>query len=757
MKSAFFTLLTITFFSASAFAQSGGTITGIITDKTNRQPVLGANVFVIETGRGDATTATGEYKITELEPGTYSLRVSYLGYTSVTKTDIVVSNVSFTRVNFDIEPADLELETIEVTTSYYQKNTDNITSLNAFSFEEIRRAPGGQEDIVRAISVVPGVATQSGGRNDLVVRGGGPSENLFLIDGLEVPNINHFGTQGATGGPLTLVNVDFVDNTEFATGGFGARYGDRLSSVLNISLREGRQDRWGSKTNLSATGFGANIEGPVGQDGNFLFSARRSYLDFIFKAAGFGFIPEYWDFQGKYVQRIDDKNKLQFFGIGALDNVSFDNANRKNRLSNSQILGSDQNQYVIGGTWQHVTSAGLMNITLGRNYVDFSSAQADTNQVKIFDNQAYEAENSIRAEMITRLTPKVEMTVGGQYKLVQANSKLIVNAKNPFGDVFNVNEDNDLTAHKASFYLQAAHDWAHGFDYTVGLRADYFSAIKNELALSPRVSLGFNLNELNRFTASAGLYHQSPSYTWLANNSNNQNLNHLQSIQTVLGYEHMFRADTKFRVEAYYKDYKNYPASTSRTYLVLANTGAGFGGQQDGFASFGFDDLVSKGTGFSRGLEFQIQKKLSEVKLYGIASLSLNEVFFTPLDGKEYRGSYSQPIIFNLSGGYQFANNYELGLKFRMASGLPYTPFNSDGTQNVSEYNQKTLDLTHQLDVRVDKRWNFTAWNLITYIDIQNIYGQENQFSVQWDLETQQVRKGSSIGVLPTIGITAEF
>lgn len=757
MKSAFLTFLTLTFVSLSAFAQSGGTITGVITDKSNRQPVLGANVLVIETGRGDATTATGEYKITGLEPGIYSLRVSYLGYTSVTKTDIVVNNVSFTRLNFEIEPADLELETIEVTTSYYQKNTDNITSLNAFSFEEIRRAPGGQEDIVRAISVVPGVATQSGGRNDLVVRGGGPSENLFLIDGLEVPNINHFGTQGATGGPLTLVNVDFVDNTEFATGGFGARYGDRLSSVLNISFREGRQDRWGSKTTLSATGFGANVEGPVGQNGNFLFSARRSYLDFIFKSAGFGFIPEYWDFQGKVVQRIDEKNKIQFFGIGALDNVTFDNANRKNRLSNSQILGSDQNQYVVGGTWQHIMSAGLMNITLGRNYVDFSSAQADTNQVRIFDNQAYEAENSVRAEMITRLTPKVEMTVGAQYKLVQANSKLLVNAKDPLGAVFNVNEDNNLTAHKASFYLQAAHDWAHGFDYTVGLRADYFSAIKNELAISPRVSLGFNLDELNRFTASAGLYHQSPSYTWLANNSYNQNLKHLQSIQTVLGYEHMFRADTKFRVEGYYKDYKNYPASTSRTYLVLANTGAGFGGLQDGFASFGFDNLVSKGTGFSRGLEFQIQKKLSEVKCYGIASLSLNEVYFTPLDGKKYRGSYAQPVIFNLSGGYQFANNYELGLKFRMASGLPYTPFNSDGTQNVSEYNQKTLDLTHQLDVRVDKRWNFTTWNLITYLDIQNIYGKENQFSVQWDVEKQQVKKGSSIGVLPSIGVTAEF
>ncbi len=756
MKSVFF-FLSLLFSVSAGIAQQGGILTGTVLDKGTRQPVIGANVLVIETGRGDATNLTGEYKISGLSPGVYSVRVSYLGYNSVTRTDVVVSNVSFTRLNFEIEPSDLELETIEVTSSYYQKSTDNINSLNAFSYEEIRRSPGGQEDIVRAISVVPGVATQAAGRNDLIVRGGGPSENLFLIDGLEVPNINHFGTQGATGGPLTLVNVDFVENTDFSTGGFGVRYGDRLSSVMNITLREGRQDRWGSKTTLSATGFGSNIEGPVGEKGNFLFSARRSYLDFIFKAAGFGFIPQYWDFQGKFVQRIDEKNKLEFFGIGAIDEVTFDNDKRENRLSNSQVLGSNQNQYVAGLTWQNVSSIGIFSLTAGRNYVGFSTKQADTNLVTLFANEADEAENSLRAEWITRLTPRVELTAGSQYKLVQARSKLFVNATDPLQSVFSVDDDNSLTAHKGSVYLQAAHDWNHGFDYTVGLRADYFSALTEPWAFSPRVAAGYNLNELNRITLSAGLYHQSPSYTWLANNPSNENLNHLLSFQTVAGYEYLLRADTRFRAEVYYKSYRNYPASLDRTYLVLANTGAGFGGLQDGFASFGFDRLVSKGTGYSQGIEFQIQKKLSEVKCYGLASLSLNQVVFTPLNSKKYRGSYSQPVIFNLSGGYQFATGYELGLKFRLASGLPYTPYNPDGTRNVSEYNQKTLDVTHQLDLRLDKRWSFTAWNLVTYIDVQNVYGKNNQFGVQWDVEKQKVREESSIGVLPSIGVTAEF
>lgn len=742
--------------SVNLFAEDGGKIVGKVIDHSTKESIIGANVLIVGTTIGVSTDSEGNYSFVKLQPGTYTLRFSYIGYKEIVKTDIVVNNVSFTRLNVELHASDLLLENVTVTADYYQKSTDNISSLNTFSFEEIRRAPGGQEDILKAIAIVPGVAAL-GGRNDLVVRGGGPTENLYLIDGFEVPNINHFGAQGATGGPISLVNLDLVSNTDFSTGGFGVRYGDRLSSVVNISFREGRSDRWGGKTNLSVTGFGTIIEGPVGQNGNILFSARRSYLDLIFKAVGFGFVPQYWDFQGKYVQRIDEKNKLQIFGIGALDDISFNNETRKNKLTNSQFLGSDQNQYVVGTTWQHVTSSGLMNLSIGRNYVDFSSEQADTNLVKIFDNKAFEAENSVRAELITYLTPKVELTIGAQYKLVQANSTLMVNATDPLGNKFLVNEDNNLNAHKVAFYFQYAHDWNYGIDYTVGLRADYFSAIKNKLALSPRAALGYNLNDFNRFTFSTGIYHQAPSYTWLANNKSNQNLEHLQSIQTVLGYEYLIREDTKFRLEGYYKDYKNYPASNNRTYLVLSNTGAGWGGLQDGFASFGFDNLVSKGKGFSRGVEFQLQKKMSEIRLYGLASLSLNEVFYTPLDGKEYRGSYSQPVVFNISGGYQFANNYELGLKFRMASGLPYTPFNLDGSQNVSEYNQKTLNVTHQLDVRVDKRWNFTDWNLVTYVDIQNIYGQNNNYNIEWDIEKQQVQKQNGIGVFPSIGINAEF
>ena len=209
-----------------------------------------------------------------------------------------------------LDQTEIDIEGMEVRAAYFQKNPDSPVSVQRLSYEEIRRSPGAFEDVVRAVSVIPGVAQAQPGRNDLVVRGGAPSENLFTVDNIEIPNINHFGTQGASGGPLSFINLDFVREATFSTGGFGVRYGDRMSSVLNIELREGRTDRLGGKATISATQFGLNVEGPIASGGQFVFSARRSYLDFIFKAAGFSFVPEYWDFLGRGSFRIDARNEI---------------------------------------------------------------------------------------------------------------------------------------------------------------------------------------------------------------------------------------------------------------------------------------------------------------------------------------------------------------------------------------------------------------------------------------------------------------
>jgi hypothetical protein len=241
-------------------------------------------------------------------------------------------------------------------------------------------------------------------------------------------------------------------------------------------------------------------------------------------------------------------------------------------------------------------------------------------------------------------------------------------------------------------------------------------------------------------------------------NESNRGLRAARADQYVLSLEHLLDADLKVRLEAFSKRYRDYPASVDRPYLVLANTGGGFGGADENFASFGFDELVSAGTGNARGVEFLVQKKLSDIPLYGLISVTLMRTTFTGLDGIERPGAFDQRTLINISGGYRFDERWEASMKFRFASGQPYTPFNTNGTQDVSAYNALRLQNANSLDLRVDRRWNFSTWNLIAYLDIQNVYNNKFSGGVRWNAREQRAEfDESSIGILPSIGISVEF
>jgi hypothetical protein len=378
-----------------------GEIRGEVRNGTTNELVPGANILVVGTSVGAAANDDGTFTIPRLPVGSYSLRVTALGYVPFVKSDIVVSVAKPAELVIRILESDIQVEAVEVTAGYFQKIPDRPVSTVTQSNEEIRRLPGGLEDVVRAISILPGVAQVEPGRNDLIVRGGAPSENLFIVEGLEVPNINHFGTQGAGGGPLSFVNLDFVEGTSFSTGGFGAKYGDKLSSVLTLDLREGRKDRIGGKATIAATQFGLNVEGPAdASGGSFLLSARRSYLDFIFKAAGFGFVPEYWDYLGKLEFRLSPKDQLVIFGIGALDDVKLFNGTADQRYGNSRILGSNQDQFVGAVSWRRIMSHGFLNATLGVTSVRYDFFQNDSLLLPLFRNASREREISIRADYL---------------------------------------------------------------------------------------------------------------------------------------------------------------------------------------------------------------------------------------------------------------------------------------------------------------------------------------------------------------------
>ncbi len=741
------------------FAQPSGSINGRIIDAKTKQPLPSVNIIIPGSDYGAATDIDGKYSITGLAPGIYQLRASAIGFITITKTDVIVSTARPAIVDFELSETQIELEGITVTSGYFQRNPIEVNSIRTFSYEEIRRAPGGFEDVVRALSILPGVAQADAGRNDLIVRGGAPSENLYIVDGIVAQNINHFGSQGATGGPLSFINLDFVKETSFSTGGFSSQYGDKLSSVLSIDLREGRNDRIGGKATISATQFGLNAEGPIGSNANFIFSARRSYLDLIFKAAGFSFVPEYYDVLTKINYNIDNNNSLSYLFIGAFDNVRYFNETADQRYDNTRALGSDQQQYITGLSFRHLFQDGFLTLSLSRNFTDYDTQQRDSLLNTIFKNVSREGENILRGDVVYKLSPSSEINTGFIGKLIRFSADVkIPGFFTTFGDTLTVNSltSNNIYS-KFGFYTTYSTLLGNRIRLNTGLRADYFNAINERWSVSPRFSLSYLLTETTTFNLSTGIYHQSPSYIWLTADEKNKNLKQVRVDQYIAGIDQLLRSDLNLKVEAFYKNYKNYPASLLRPYLVLANTGAGFAGADDNFSAFGLEPLVSEGKGDVRGIELSLQKKSSDIPHYGIFSLTYSESFFTPLDGVRRVGSYDQKWILNLSAGYIFNDRWEVSMKFRFATGKPYTPFNSDGTQSVLNYNTSRLEPVHSLDLRIDRRWNFDGWNLITYLDIQNVYNRTNVFFVRWDARTQAVAEPSSIGILPTIGISVEF
>jgi hypothetical protein len=736
-----------------------GVLTGKVLDASTKQPVPGANIVIAGTLFGAASDVNGNFTLSGIPVNVYRVKASAVGYESETKTDVSINSSRPTTVIFELVEKAIEIKGVIVESGYFQKDPSFLNSTQSLSYEEIRRAPGGFEDVIRALSVLPGVARAEPGRNDLIVRGGAPSENLFLVNGFEVQNINHFGTQGVSGGALSYINLDFVKGTTFSTGGFPVLYGDKISSVLKIDLRDGRTDKLGGKATISASQFGLNLEGPINEKSSFIFSARRSYLDFIFKAAGFGFVPEYYDVLGKSDYKLDETNSVSFLFTGAFDFVKYFNDTEDKRYDNSRVLGSDQTQYIAGLSFRHLFNKGFYTLALSRNYVDYDTRQNDTLLNLVFKNISREQVNALRGDVVYKISPAFEMNTGAKFEYIKFKADILLPTfLTSFCDTLpNTVLNSEDKFYKTSAYLNFITTMMGRVSANIGVRADYFSASDKKIYYSPRFSASYMFNDLTSLNFSTGIYYQAPSYIWLIGDNRNKSLKNIKAAQYILGVERYLREDMLVKIEGFLKDYSNYPTSTLRPYIILANTGAGYSGSEDNFASFGLEHLINGGSGKAKGVELSLQKNLSELPFYGILSLTYSKTRFIPLDGIERPGTYDQNWIFNLSGGYKINESWEAAVKFRYASGRPYTLYNNDGTQTIANYNMARLDPAHSLDVRVDKRWYFDNITLITYLDIQNIYNNKKGGLVRWDAQKKKIDDESSIGLLPSIGVSLEF
>ena len=375
-------ILTLTLISIVNFvlAQNVGVIAGYVKDIKTQEALIGVSVFLEGTKIGAVTNENGYYKITDVPTQTYNVKAAYIGYETNVKFNVVAISGNTVFVNFQMEETSNTLKEAVVYTNPFKKSNMSPISVQSLSTEEIKSYPGGNNDIAKVVQSLPGVSGSVGFRNDVIIRGGAPNENVYYLDGIEIVNINHFATQGSAGGPVGMINVSFIDDVSLSTGGFNARYDNPLSGVLQFNQRTGNPEKHQGNFRLGASEVALTLDGPINSKTTYIVSARRSYLQLLFKLINLPFLPSYWDFQYKVNHKINERNELSFIGLGSIDNFAFNPPNRKDfeteegYLENLSILDgipkTGQWTATNGVVWKHNLGKGYLNVALSQNYLD---------------------------------------------------------------------------------------------------------------------------------------------------------------------------------------------------------------------------------------------------------------------------------------------------------------------------------------------------------------------------------------------------
>ena len=738
------TILLILLTSFSAVYAQTGIISGRIFDAKNNEPVPFANVVIQGTTVGSASDLDGNYSIENLEPGLYNLEVSFIGYKNQIEYEVQVFNNKPANVDFGMEEDSKTLETVEVKAEAFVKKEESPVSLRTIGVNEIERTPGGNRDISKTIQSLPGVASSVAFRNDIIIRGGAPNENRFYLDGIEVPNINHFATQGSSGGPVGLINVNFIREVDFYSGAFPSNRGNALSSVLDFKMKDPRTDRIGGNFTLGSNDAGITIEGPIAKNHSFMFSYRRSYLQFLFRALGLPFLPTYDDFQLKYKARLSEKDILTVVGLGAIDQFSLNldaNETEDQRYLLNVLPVNEQWNYTIGANWKHFNENGYTELVASRNMLNNTAVKYRSNvedpDSLLLDYDSQEMENKLRFENNWRKNGwKLNYGVGYEYARYTNSTETRVVA--PTGQIFAKDFNSAIDLHKWAAFGQVSKAFVNGrLQASLGIRFDG-NSYSDEMAktyetASPRFSLSYAFAPRWSLNFNTGRYFQLPAYTVMGFRDNagtlvnRQNgLKYIGINHFVAGVEWLSKFNMKVSVEGFYKMWEDYPFLV-RDSITLANLGSDFG-------VIGNDEVTSTAEGRSYGAELLIQQKLYK-GFFGILAYTFVRSEFEDRNGDFVPSSWDSRHLVTLTFGKKFKYNYELGIRWRFLGGTPYTPYdvglsaqtrvwdlNQSALVDYTRLNSERVGNSHILDIRVDKKWYFKKWALNLYLDVQNVY-----------------------------------
>lgn len=781
--------------TALSFAQNG-VIKGRVVDETTNEALPFVNVIVMGTTIGSTTDLDGRFQIFGLQPGFIRLTTSFVGYNSTVSSEIEINNTRVANIEIAMQSADTELGEVTVKATPFRKTEESPVSLRTIGVGEIETNPGANRDISKVIQSFPGVASTPAFRNDIIIRGGGPSESVFYLDGIEVPNINHFATQGASGGPVGILNADFIREVKYFSGAFPANRGDALSGILEFTQADGNSEQLKFRATLGASELSATIDGPIGEKTSYIFSARRSYLEFLFSLIELPFLPTFNDFQFKIRTKIDQRNEITFVGLGAIDefalNLGIENPDEQQEYILSQIPVNEQWTYTIGGIYKHFHKNGLFSVALSRNFLNNESYKYFDNDESDPDNltlkyKSWEIENKLRIENSNRFKG-LKINYGANIDLVRYTNDTY--QKRFFRDqLFEINYNTDFNLVKWGLFAQASQNFlANMIVVSVGTRFDannYSPEMQNLLEqFSPRASISYNYSDALSFSANVGRYYQLPPYTSLGfkrdselvNKSNG--LKYIRADHYIAGLEYRPSQMLQFTLEGFYKDYSNYPFSVNDS-ISLANKGADFG-------VLGDEEVISISEGRAYGIEF-LARFNNQKNLNGNLSYTLVRSEFEDLNTGDYIPStWDSRHLLTVFATYKLKKNWTIGAKWRFAGGLPYTPYDLEKSAIVqawdalggpyldfSRFNTERFAPFHQLDIRIDKAFFLRKVTAKFYIDIQNAYNSQSQLQgiVVRDRDnagniittnggaTYQLRSLENLTgtVLPTLGIIIEL
>ncbi|MBP7104593.1 MAG: TonB-dependent receptor [Fermentimonas sp.] len=779
--------------SLLTFAQTG-TVKGRVYNQKNNEPLEFATIRIQGTTNGTTTDLEGNYEIV-YRPGFYRLEVSYVGYETTLSAEVQIQGNQTAFIDIAVPESSTLIDEVVVRPTFNLKKIESPVSFLTIGVSDIEKAAGVNRDVSKALQSLPGVGATDPNRNDLIVRGGGPSENVFYLDGIEIPIINHFATQGSSGGVVGIINPDFVREVNFYTGAFPANRPNALSSVMDIRQKDGSRDRIHTQLGIGASDAAFTMDGPIGDKTTFIVSARQSYLQLLFKFIGLPFLPTYNDFQVKYKYQIDPKNELSIIGLGAIDNMTLNTDLQEDGTESQRyLLGYlpvyQQWNYTIGAVYKHFSDNYFDTWVLSRNMLrnkNFKYPDNDESQPKISDYRSDEAENKFRFERsYPDLPVKLLIGAGVAYSHYENETNRKVFSNGSLNDLI-YNTKLDLWSYQA--FIQASDTYLNNrLSLSLGLNTignNFNNNMKNPLnQVSPRFSASYRLTDKWDINANVGRYAMRPAYTTLGYKdasglfiNKNENLKHIISNQAIAGFAYELNFKLRFNLEGFYKLYNNYPLSVT--------DGMSIAGKGTDYGQVGDEEIVSTGKGRAYGIEFS--GKLVDYKgLNSTITYTLFKSEFTGADGIYRPSNWDTRHMVNLLGSYNLPKNWNISMRWRFVGGAPYSPIDVDLSTNkdawsvnnrpyidYANYNTLRLKDSHQLDLRIDKEYYFKKMMLNFYLDVQNAYNFQSEnppiytnkdasgmiMNDPSDPEKQLLRQLDSFSgtVLPAIGVMIKF